>query len=786
MLSAVTEPVQTLSAILAGGGFATDALFLVMSGVCDKVLIEHPSTELCLFVDDLTLHATGANSSEVSHQLHCATECCIKLLEDDLMLVVSRGQKNSKTVAVHSGFKDKGRLKKKMCSLGVGLVRQAKLLGVDFSAGKKVKRIVQRSRISKVSRRLMRYKQVGKKAARHLVRTGVGPGMRYAVAVYGATNTAIKAARSFSCNAFGEMRGKSSFARLALSSYDIGALMATDPITDWAKAVWDSLVSRDDMRVSWKQAMVEIGTAQRPFAEVKGPCGAMVASALRIGWKVPSPFDFLLADGTLISLHKVAPREVQLLAQRALMHKEAGSSSLASRIGGPPDLEPLKAFLHTIRRTKAAESIRALGEGGWWTQSRLFEAGVAGIEDDTCKACHDGKGTLYHRCCGCSSLAWLMDASTKHRSILDTAQSAIHQGLPLFQHGVPHLRPPVATPPFVARWCGGVEVADFYFTGHAFTDGALSGGARKGSERSGWAAVAIDSHGLVIGGIYGTCPDYFPTSLRAELWAVVQALRHCCPPLTLWVDNAGVVDGFAKGRIWCCDSARPAADLWRLFWHKVEDLGQDGIQIRKVKGHASVADVDANRSTMWHKAGNDHADHFAGQGAALAEELASTEADRRSFLQAKRWYAWLATLAANWPADMQKRSGKRKSSQEAGRRRKVRRTSDESARGGPEGSPDIAEMPTTSSASFATSSANLATPSRRQFGKGHVVYRSGTLHWCRICGAYAEQRLKSLKESCQGAAGKGPRAGQLARLLKGEHPLKKAERLPTPVRVTGV
>ena len=80
----------------------------------------------------------------------------------------------------------------------------------------------------------------------------------------------------------------------------------------------------------------------------------------------------------------------------------------------------------------------------------------------------------------------------------------------------------------------------------------------------------------------------------------------------------------------------------------------------------------------------------------------------------------------------------------------------------------------------------IPTAPGRKFGKGHQVFASGCLHWCRKCGAYAEQRFKSLKDPCLGPAGTGPRAGQLARLLRGEHPLKKGERMPRPVRVTGL
>ena len=220
-----------------------------------------------------------------------------------------------------------------MGKIGVKVARHTKLLGVDFSAGKKVKRSVQRSRVSKICKRKRRYRQLGKKAAGHVVKTGAGPGFRYGAATYGATNSAIKAVRSFACNAIGEMRGKSTFARLTLADYDAGGLMAIDPIVQWAKAVWDGLVPRDGMRCSWKKAMIQVAGADRPFGAICGPAGAMIASAQRIGWAIPSPFHMIIGGGALICLDDTSPRDVHLLALRALRYMEAPTSSLALRIG---------------------------------------------------------------------------------------------------------------------------------------------------------------------------------------------------------------------------------------------------------------------------------------------------------------------------------------------------------------------------------------------------------------------------------------------------------------------
>ena len=109
---------------------------------------------------------------------------------------------------------------------------------------------------------------------------------------------------------------------------------------------------------------------------------------------------------------------------------------------------------------------------------------------------------------------------------------------------MPYLRPKPAVPEMQWHWVGGrPATGDFTFTGLGFTDGALVGGAAPTARRAGWAAVLVDESGKVIAGLYGPCPDAFPTSLRAELQAVVQMLRLALPPLTIWVDNKAVVDG---------------------------------------------------------------------------------------------------------------------------------------------------------------------------------------------------------------------------------------------------
>ena len=69
------------------------------------------------------------------------------------------------------------------------------------------------------------------------------------------------------------------------------------------------------MQSSWKAAMINVAGAERPFGAVRGPAGAMVASARRFGWQNPSPFHLLMDDGVLLSLDIVSTRDSQPCAQ---------------------------------------------------------------------------------------------------------------------------------------------------------------------------------------------------------------------------------------------------------------------------------------------------------------------------------------------------------------------------------------------------------------------------------------------------------------------------------------
>ena len=79
------------------------------------------------------------------------------------------------------------------------------------------------------------------------------------------------------CSVQGDMRGRCTFARLSLSKYDPGVGLATDPIIEWAKAIWDGLVDPDDLQVTWQLAVRTAPGATMPFSAAMGPAGPVEA-----------------------------------------------------------------------------------------------------------------------------------------------------------------------------------------------------------------------------------------------------------------------------------------------------------------------------------------------------------------------------------------------------------------------------------------------------------------------------------------------------------------------------
>ena len=132
----------------------------------------------------------------------------------------------------------------------------------------------------------------------------------------------------------------------------------------------------------------------------------------------------------------------------------------------------------------------------------------------------------------------------------------------------------------------GPSADGFVFSGDVFTDRSRMG-ARDVTAGIGCAAVSYNLHtNQTAVAIYRPMPAAYQVQvriLRAELWAFYQVLVSAMFPMTIYIDNATVVNGFHRGPAWCCSSNRPHADVWRLIWTCVSDLGPDTGQLTVVK-----------------------------------------------------------------------------------------------------------------------------------------------------------------------------------------------------------
>ena len=106
--------------------------------------------------------------------------------------------------------------------------------------------------------------------------------------------------------------------------------------------------------------------------------------------------------------------------------------------------------------------------------------------------------------------------------------------------------------------------------------------------------------------------------VRAELHAVLAALRVAHGPVRIHTDSQAVVDGFRNGRAWCIRPQRDGADLWIHIWRILKEIG--GCQIVKVKAHLPLDSVRDGLITIEDWAGNAQADVSAKAGCKFAAE----------------------------------------------------------------------------------------------------------------------------------------------------------------------
>ena len=164
--------------------------------------------------------------------------------------------------------------------------------------------------------------------------------------------------------------------------------------------------------------------------------------------------------------------------------------------------------------------------------------------------------------------------------------------------------------------------------------------------------VSLSPHGVWQWTRFGTLGGPNVSSHRAELRALLEALRRAVPPLRIHTDNQSVVDGVANGRVWCVSSKSADADLWRDVWHLLDSKRMFGeISVVKVRAHIGWEQLLARTIFPRDQFGNWLADAAAKTGASRAEAEAPAAACRAQVAKALAWLKWAARYVSKWIKD---------------------------------------------------------------------------------------------------------------------------------------
>ena len=692
----VGEPIASTNAILAGGGFATDMLALLLVDTIAVLRQEVPRVHLFVVVDDLTIRVEGT-SAAVAQQLTRLTALCVHQLEEVLHMKVSRGKKwttpsQVKSVAMASSREARQLLLTGMRALGILVLEHARNLGVDYAPGKRShRRGVLLSRWAKVKAKVKRCRKIGSKAAGVVARTALLPAAAYGTSCTGIPKSVLNNMRSAMAGMHGPMNGRSTTARLAVHQEDPTYPVVLSPLWAWWRAAWESTLPTEILAAALRRAEKSIETAGHlAHSAVEGGAGAYLSSLKRIKWSCKGLNTVLRADGTPFTLGsdgdpkmalRLARRDLEMIAnvQSGLAsnlssieipdgyHRASSSGNSFVPIGlilgqlevaqkrwweefvhmeGQlvPWLKPALDELKGARRRGVSEAVStsfaSLIEGGWWPQARLYFSKLA--EDPLCQACGAEHGTLWHR----------FLCSHKRREVSSERKifqlGAARWWDPLFNRGVPAL--PLSTPqPQAQTWIYPENGGEHLVTGDVYTDGALRG-LHPEARRAGWAFALVDSATCCLKmAVFGSCEEQWLTVLRAELHAIEAAIRRAVPPLVIHTDSAVAVDGYTKGKKFCCSAKADGADIWRRIWFLLSDFGE--FQLHKVKAHTTASDVAEGLIPARHQAGNSAADHFAVQARKAAQAASPTAHFEVHYARARAWYKTVLNAIVDWKDD---------------------------------------------------------------------------------------------------------------------------------------
>ena len=715
---AVSQEANTLTALLAGLGMASDMLFLVLSEALEETLGLHSHVHVCLVADDIKLTVDDNEVHRAAMKIDRITGQLCEKLEGEMGMRISRneGNKKGKTVATASSRDMRKAIAERMKKRGFGLQGKVKNLGVDFAAGGKRKTFpggAQKTRMKAAGAKLNRALRMGKKLAPTSAKTAITASITYGVTVNGVTEEELGRMRRMAARAYGPIQGRSITARLWMEEADPGHVIIRKQVGQWVQAVWDDLLPSDVLHDAWRLAYKTVALSTKPHAAAAGGAGVYWSALRRLGWTAPSIDTVRIRDGTILYFGKGDPPEgTEGVDPKAIMKylKEDLEDEVLLRSGLARELADVAgrqgyarckemgveqgvrrnggcaAFGEEEQEARQAESWRRarfvsneVGPMPWlelarqvlrWARKRGRHKAAAAM-----RAMVEGawatprqlwaRGKREEDTCECGKQAgtlyhWLARCG-KGKEMRDEKcpPEVLRQGVTglwdtLYSRGVAAKPKPVDKVRERTWWADDENSRQKMASGVVYVDGSFKGMQWRAA-RAAWSAVHIDQDGVWRWTYSGTLAERHVSSYRAELTAVLQVLRIAIGPIHLFCDNQEVVKGVGRGRRHCTAASADCADVWRKIWRIIDEIGED-FKIDWLPGHSSWIHVLEGKITPHQHVGNALADKAAKESRAWAEGLAPNRGFAGHAKKARAWYRWVLDFATTWPYELWEKS----------------------------------------------------------------------------------------------------------------------------------
>ncbi|CAK0796259.1 unnamed protein product [Prorocentrum cordatum] len=655
---ACSAEVLSSTALPAGSRFAPTFLRFYLTLCLDDLLGVFRLT-IYLYVDDIALRAMSTEA-RVLHMLPQATRLLVWMPESFLGLEVARARDGArgKCSFLQTATPSSG-LTQATAVLGVPPSTSERWLGIDYGPSVKTENQsapVRHARLKIAKQRWPKIRGLPRARGGKLkmvVRQGFGASVAYGARVRGTPRPIV---RFIQQKDRAVRRGATAFtSRVLHDGLDPSCpdTLVLAPLLAWAREAWDHPEGRRAQATAWARVQQQLALhmdadAQELWSVVRGPAGATSVTVRAHGWSMPSAFEIVLPPrgGVLqggdvhLDLLQICPKSVEaavLLAarSRALCQWAAAQPERAAPLPAPW-LTPARQL---VKRRKQdgwlqhhADAVKKAVLGGSPSQEALFSSGQA--DTPHCQLCDDttcfGTHQHYYWRCGSPTCATVREQLTAHdasptfRDVghLGVSASSSEASRWLWERGLRR------TPCYGLAWSLPSQRTHCIVNGAApeLTDVLVSDGSVTGLDdlrHGGWAALQCTAEADdVVQGLYGPLPFPDPSSVLAELWGLLHALRHSVFITAIIIDNAQVVQGLARGRAWCCSAARPYAHVWLEIWDRLDDMdilpGRE-LSVIKVASHISQAKrLELPEEVQIHMRHNDLADEWAKQGADLS------------------------------------------------------------------------------------------------------------------------------------------------------------------------